>query len=298
MKYIVEGNIDFYQELYKSLDGEEDVNQGENQNLCLITNQPLTTHFIKLDCGHTFNYLPLYYDIYNHKKKFNSMETTGGHLKLDEMRCPYCRNRQKGVLPYYEELGLEKVNGVNTVCEIKTPKDIDYITKCEYLTENPKFNPELPDSSMNTKNVNCYNYGSKIPGSNNYKDEKCYCYYHKKIMISKYKWEEKQKAKKEKEEAKKQKEEEKINAKEQAKKQKEEEKLEKKNAKQHTKSSKVHELMELMEEENTVITPGCCEILKMGSNKGNACNQKVFQEGRCKRHFQKNGNMKETEKIV
>jgi hypothetical protein len=301
MKYNVEGNIDFYQELYKSLDdGEEELNQEENQNLCLITNQPLTTHFIKLDCGHTFNYLPLYYDIYNHKKKFNSMETTSGHLKADEIRCPYCRNKQKGVLPYYEEWGLEKVDGVNTISEIKWSKDIDYSTKCEYLTENPKFNSELSDSSMNKKLFSCYSYGSKITEANNYNDKKYYCYYHKKMVVSNYKKEEKEKVKKEKEAAKIKEKNEKINAKEEIKKQKEQEKGDKKNSskQQDTQSNKIQELMGEMEEENTVMTAGCCEILKMGLNKGNACNQKIFQEGRCKRHFQKNGNMKGTEKIV
>jgi hypothetical protein len=119
------------------------------------------------------------------------------------------------------------------------------------------------------------------------------------MVISNYKKEEKEKVKKEKEETKIKEKEEKIKVKEQAKKQKEEEKWVKKNVKQqHTKSSKIHELMGEMEEENTVMIPGCCEILKMGLNKGNVCNQKIFQEGRCKRHFQKNGNMKETEKIV
>ena len=72
-KYIIEGGIDFYSELYKSLDIEENINKIEaDNNICLISNLPLTDKYIKLNCGHKFNYIPLYHDIYNHKKKFNN----------------------------------------------------------------------------------------------------------------------------------------------------------------------------------------------------------------------------------
>ena len=94
-KYIVEGAIDFFSELYKSLDEEEDT----NDNVCLITNAPLTANFVQLQCGHKFNYLPLYKDIYNHKKNFNYLESSSGKLGKNEIRCPYCRKKQNEVLP-------------------------------------------------------------------------------------------------------------------------------------------------------------------------------------------------------
>jgi hypothetical protein len=283
MKYIIEDNIDFYSELYKSLDKEEE-NQ-ENKNICLITNQPLTEKFVKMDCGHTFNYIPLFYDIYNHKKKFNSMEASGGHLKNNEIRCPYCRNKQNGVLPYYEELELEKVNGVNIVCETKPTKENEYYTKCEYLTENPKFNDEFPESVSNNKFINCYSYGSKIISSNNYGDEKCYCYYHKKIVITNYKKDEKDKIKKMKEENKLKEKMEKMKQKEEDKKQKTQEKMEKQKSNKVKVENKINELTAEMEEENTILV-GCVQILKSGPNKGCSCYQKIFQENLCKRHFQ------------
>ena len=75
MKYNIEGNIDFFAELYKSLDDEDNQNKtAEDDNLCLITNQPLTEKYVELNCSHKFNYIPLYNDIYNHKKKYNNME--------------------------------------------------------------------------------------------------------------------------------------------------------------------------------------------------------------------------------
>jgi len=112
--YKIEGNIDFFAELYKSLDIEDD-ELDTNNNLCLITNQVLTDKFVEMQCGHKFNYLPLYNDLKNHKQKYNGMEGTSGKLKQDELRCPYCRKKHKGILPYYEELNLAKVSGVNNI---------------------------------------------------------------------------------------------------------------------------------------------------------------------------------------
>jgi hypothetical protein len=42
------------------------------------------------------------------------MEGINMRLNNVEIRCPYCRKKQTGLLPYYEELGLEKINGVNS----------------------------------------------------------------------------------------------------------------------------------------------------------------------------------------
>ena len=67
-KYIIEGGIDFFSELYKSLDVEEDVLEDDN-NKCLISNQVLTDKHVQLNCGHKFNYIELYHDFVNHKKK-------------------------------------------------------------------------------------------------------------------------------------------------------------------------------------------------------------------------------------
>ena len=111
-KYKIEGNIDFFSELYKSLD-EDDANEDDNR--CLITNEPLTDRYVKLKCGHSFNYLPLLNDIKNHKEKFNHLEGSHTKLKQDEIRCPYCRSRQTEVLPYYEDLYPSKIHGVNCI---------------------------------------------------------------------------------------------------------------------------------------------------------------------------------------
>lgn len=154
LKYNIEGNIDFFAELYKSLD--EEVNEHkteEDDNLCLISNNQLTDKFVKLECGHKFNYIPLYLDVKNHKQLFNLMESTSSRLNIDEIRCPYCRKRQKGLLPYYEEFGL-KEHGVNYI----DPNINYYVSsngkkKCEYLTLNPDYVKGVNVKSVNVKGV-------------------------------------------------------------------------------------------------------------------------------------------------
>ena len=58
-------------------------------------------------------------------------------LATDEIRCPYCRTRQKGVLPYYEELGFPKINGVNDINPFISNKSKSSSYKmCEFVSLN------------------------------------------------------------------------------------------------------------------------------------------------------------------
>ena len=196
--YNIEGNIDFFSELYKSLDIEENIEKTcEDDNLCLITSTPLDEHFVKLKCGHKFNYTPLYYDIKNHKQKFNNMEDSNSHLKHDEIRCPYCRTKQKELLPYFEELCLPKVHGVNfndPNRKVVYPHTNHNHKKCEFLTPNPNYDPSGNNpiekgtqySELNYKFFTCFN-GGYYQLSNIITDytgeDKCFCYFHKKKTL-------------------------------------------------------------------------------------------------------------------
>jgi hypothetical protein len=317
-KYNIEGGIDFFSELYKSLDDEDDEDNKKNNcdNLCLITNGSLEENFFKMDCGHKFNYTPLYLDIKNHKQKFNGMEGNSSRLNKNEIRCPYCRKKHKGVLPYYEELGLPKIDGVNYIDpNYKTNTNTSaYYNKCQFLIPNPNFNPNGPNisetniySSINCKFYMCFHMGTKInfqygiESGENYGDDKHYCWHHKKQMIKKYKNEIVTKAK---EEAKKIK----LLAKEEIKKQKEEIKKQKEEAKQKAKDEKekLKEKKHKKQEqsiENIVIGPsvitdlagneiisGCIEILKTGNNKGHYCKCKGLKDNKCKRHYNLTNN--------
>ena len=276
-KYKIEGNIDFFEELYNSLDNEE--NLDEDTNTCLITNQLLTDKFIQLQCGHKFNYVPLFLDIKNHKQKFNALEGNSTRLDNNEIRCPYCRNKHTGVLPYYEEFGYAKINGVNHYDpSIKGYQGYSY-KQCEYLSLNPNYDPsgnlQMETNKNNTGNVKffvCYASGSKINIENSElnNDNKCYCYKHKNIVIKSHN---KKISEKEKEEAKAKK----LLEKQLAKEEKAKAKEEKEKAKELKKKNK-----------NVIIgveTVGCIEILKSGLNKGKPCGCNIIIDNLCNRHF-------------
>ena len=301
-KYNIEGNIDFFSELYKSFDNEE--KNDENINLCLITDEPLIDKFIKLECNHNFNYIPLYLDIKNHKQKFNFMEGNSSKLNNNEIRCPYCRKKHVGLLPFYEELGLAKVHGVNFIdpnFKSSTAQKKSFIS-CQFLTPNEKYDPsgnnpeEINLSNFgNCKFHQCFNSGTPFILYNNSEnqeviDDKNYCWKHKKEIVKKYNKDNINKEKlKQKEEKIKQKEETKLKQKE--------EKLKQKKEKQKSKEDKKQKNVS----ENVVLGPsiitdmsgnkiflGCVEILKSGPNKGNTCGCKIVSENMCKRHFMLN----------
>jgi len=160
-KYIIEGGVNFYEELYKSLD--DTTKDESSEDLCLISGEILEDKYFTMECNHKFNYIPLYKDLLNFKTKLSLMESV--RLKPNEIRCPYCRKRQSKLLPFYEELGLAKVNGINT------------------------WNPasEYGDNSTGYKATSAWVIGSCcIPKCNattvkpNVQDSKLYCYTHSK----------------------------------------------------------------------------------------------------------------------
>jgi hypothetical protein len=306
MKYNIEGNIDFFSELYKSLDEEDSISKTEiDNNLCLITNQPLTDKFIQLNCSHKFNYIPLYYDVYNHKKKFNNMEASSNLLKVNEIRCPYCRTKQIGVLPYYPDIISDKINGVNfyepgTETIIHTQPKISYsFGKCEFTITTPTQN-----SQDNTLKLVCpVTYVTKIEC-----DNKTYCWRHSKMINKIF---EKEKKTKEKEVQKKLKQEEKQKEKQKEKEQQKKLKQEEKQKEKEQQKSKKKIPLSIIdvEEENVIISSssitiftsetqnsnsGCCQIIKTGTNKGNYCGLEILNDSLCKRHYNlknKNNNI-------
>jgi hypothetical protein len=255
------------------------------------------------------------------------MECTSRRLHTNEIRCPYCRRKQEGVLPYYEELGLKKINGVNFY-DPHSKENMYH--KCEYLYPNENYDPSKPESITNSpylSNIKCHMSGFQIALYNsqnplqpiNYGDTKHYCYTHKKIMIKHYKIQEKNKEKIEKKQAKeleKQKvKEEKQKAKDKAKEEKiakkqakelekqkaKEEKIAKKEAKELQKQKAKEEKQKAKEEKQKAkatplsanISGGCVQILKTGPNKGKPCGCKIFSLNTCKRHAPKNQNQTE-----
>ena len=111
--YIIEDNINFYNELKKSLNNDNDNNNdNSNGNNCLISNEILDNTHITLPCKHSFNYIPLYQDVYKQKICFNNSELI--KLKQNQMKCPYCRTVINYILPYdFNIPNILKVKGVN-----------------------------------------------------------------------------------------------------------------------------------------------------------------------------------------
>jgi hypothetical protein len=323
-KYNIEGGIDFYGELYKSLDIEENIHKLEaDDNVCLISNQPLTDRYIKMNCGHNFNYKALYKDLVNHKSKFNSLETTSGRLNNNEIRCPYCRAKQTGILPYYEDLGLPKISGINYINITNINKSYIYKT-CQYLTLNNLYDPsgnnpvETDDQNNgNCKFLKCIFHGSKLNSSETngelieYMQDKSYCWKHKKLVFKEFKNNQKEKIKeniklkklKEKADIKKAKEDEKLKLKEEQLKARAE-------LKKSVMLAKLNKKPQKTEDENTIISTniniiidnydnndnsndnnetkintGCITLLKSGTKKGTYCGCKVFNNNLCKRHY-------------
>jgi len=304
-KYLIEGAIDFYSELYKSLDDDENqFKTEEDDNLCLITKQPLTTNYVTMLCGHKFNYMPLFKDINNHKKNFNNMEGTSGRLGKNEIRCPYCRKKQTQLLPYYDDMGVPKVSGVNElfISTCNETKSLHHsYGVCEFMIPIHEVDSDDDniDNIVDSSGVcfkKCNSFGTPIcvnTNDTNYNDTKKYCWTHKKFMIRKYKKEMVNKIKEETKIAKQ--------------KLKDETKQLKANAKLKEKEDKkLKQKKPICENENVIVGPlhiitekienienknetnhGCVTLLKTGANKGSPCGCMIYnmETKLCKRHY-------------
>jgi hypothetical protein len=245
----VKYEINFYEELNKLL--KENDEELENENVCLITNTLLNDTKIKLECGHSFNYLPLYRDIKNHKNKFNNMEIKG--LKPSQIRCPYCRNIQNILLPYIELDGVEKIHGINYFDENYHKYYNMFIGECCFKCKNPVYDETKDENDItNPKIIKCEQINvTKLKENGN-----DYCSKHKYLAEKQILKEEKNKLKQILKEA------------------KIKEKMEK--------EAKIKEKMEKM---NSVKIELCVAILKSGNNKGLPCGKKAFENNTCKRHL-------------
>ena len=178
MNYNIENGLNFYETLKQNIAAQSSENENAtDEGLCLISNTPLEDRFFTFECGHKFNYEPIFKDIHNHKKKYNYMEGCKGRLNMNEIRCPFCRKRQTGVLPYYADLSFSKVHGVNYI----NPEIIEYangksLAKCQYM---------ILDETDPNVSVKCESIGNVITS------EFCFCYMH----YIKHKNDEKQAAK-------------------------------------------------------------------------------------------------------
>lgn len=300
-KYKIEGNINFFEELNKSLDIDSDEENTESPNICQISGLPLIDKYVKLNCGHCFNYDAIYTEVC--KQKFDFHTYTIEYLSCNEkqkiksfgvdyfIKCPYCRNIQVELLPYYEELSFLKKYGVNTIDPLYKVFDrTKYKTFSQgYTLYGYTFTKGncCGTTIVDDKIIPCFeSFSSEIPGLG-----KKYCQYHIKTYVKKYKAEEKQKIIKQKAELKAE-----LKAKKEA--------LRKKpnianNVVLQTNTVNVFDPT-LDEGVNQVNT--CKMLLKIGARKGLPCGTKIFNDGFCKRHYCKtiedNNKVNGIEKIL
>ena len=254
--YIIEGNFDFYKELYESLDDSDDNNNIDESSaqVCLITNTPLTKHFVELECKHAFNYVPLFKDLVNHKTKFSSLDTH--RLKVHEVSCPYCRNKQGNLLPYIEELGLPKEHGVNWInMELMSTTNVVDLKLGQCCWGNGNECSAIHVLTNGTTNLD-------------------YCYYHYKLTARKMLMAHKLKMK--------------LEAKALVAQAKAEEKQKKLDAKNELKAAKASKKKPIVvnTDENVILSaqPMCQAILKSGPRKGAVCGSAVKLNNCCTRH--------------
>jgi len=277
-KYKVEGEIDFYEELKKCLQEEQEKDQDQDpiNSYCLITNEKLTDKFVKLGCGHCFNYKPLWHEVYNFK--FGSSPFKDNRLiKYNCIHCPYCRTQNDSLLPYYPELDLKLAYGITSSDEsnklILVNNELVYKYTVTYSTGICNF--------LNENDIPCSNtYVLLYSGLG-----KTYCCKHyNKVKHQHLKDEKIQKKLEEKQE--------KI----QEKQQKLEEKLKKLEERKQKKLLQLHKLLGNEQSndlgENIIISTNivinsekCSYIFKKGANKDKQCICKVFNNNLCKRHF-------------
>lgn len=148
--------INFYDLLYESLNETNNtkidltdtyIQNTDNDNLCLITLEPLEQNYIKLLCGHTFNYEAIYLEVYNQKCKKNYNETQ--ILSVKQIKCPYCRNIQNKLLPQNPK--FKKKHGVNSpsyYCMVQN--------KCAFILKNGKRKGETCEKSCFHKYCNIH----------------------------------------------------------------------------------------------------------------------------------------------
>ena len=275
-------NLEFYKMLEESVNNPEKI----NEELCLISNVSLNEYAVTLACGHKFDYVALYKEYYSQKFCDNGYHNSAKAA----LKCPYCRQCISNVLPYYPDLNLDLIYGINTDdIEYKMvisnslliyAKSVEYHKGncCFVFLKKAQDDDVLEDVTCKStfvvlhKETNKTYCGSHIGVvRRNYKKEAT------KAIRTKIQLEHKQKLLIKKQTEKDEKQKQKI--------------LEKEAAKNKKKDENVIVSM------NTVIPleiddTKCIQILKYGKNKGGQCGCKIFKDNVCKKHV-----IKETKEI-
>ena len=123
--YVIEGvdsegedcENDFFNKLKCMTQCNESIENVNIDTCCLLTKEALNDIHVTLNCGHKFNYIPLYKEVVIQKTSAGIMTTNGFYnsctLRLNEMKCPYCRRVQDKLLPFFNYDDIKRLRGVN-----------------------------------------------------------------------------------------------------------------------------------------------------------------------------------------
>jgi hypothetical protein len=91
---------------------QEATGPSSTDTVCLVTGEPLGENAITLPCSHQFNYAALFAELVV-LRRTGSRPYDTNYVSRREMRCPYCRARSSGILPYVPTVVSERTPGVN-----------------------------------------------------------------------------------------------------------------------------------------------------------------------------------------
>ena len=235
-KYNVEEEIDFYKEL------NEVEEKFLDKDICLITKQPLFENSIKFSCGHTFNYSAIFNEVFKQKYAL----ALYSNVKTKTFVCPYCREPQNQLLPYYPEYNFQQILGINT----DDPNFSLVRDKYNNLVYAHTIMYCKGSCVFQLGETGCLNTSVLTHKPTN----KTYCCMHMKQIKKQFIVEEKLK-----------------------------QKMELK-AKVDLEKKKLAEEKKKLAEENKKVIPTCVQLLKSGKNKGMPCGCKAFKDNLCKKH--------------
>ena len=118
---------------------DNELNNTDTDNICLISKEPLDDTQVSLPCSHQFNYVPLYNELICRKKNTSYRKRL---LKTNELECPYCRVVSDKLIPFLKIDNVKKISGINC-----PKKYVYYPHKCEYCFKTGKKKGETCNKS-------------------------------------------------------------------------------------------------------------------------------------------------------
>lgn len=117
-KYQVEDDLDLnFFEALKTMQQKPTASlhnaDNADDDACLITNEPLNSFHVALQCGHKFNYEPLYQEVLRQKGRLG-IHNYQEKIEANQIKCPYCRSMTNQLLPYVgHHPTVKRLVGVN-----------------------------------------------------------------------------------------------------------------------------------------------------------------------------------------